>query len=59
MAKYVATDVLKIGFVTAALPGNVLEVSDEDIKKYGWEGKLKGAETRPAKASRGNDQAEA
>lgn len=39
MAK-IAKDVLKIGFVVAALPGNVVTASDEDIAKYGWADKI-------------------
>jgi hypothetical protein len=36
----VATDILKIGFVVAALPGNVVTATDEQIRQYGWEGKV-------------------
>lgn len=39
MAK-IATEVLKIGFTVAALPGNVVTASDEDIEKWGWTGKF-------------------
>lgn len=39
MAK-IAKDVLKMGFVVAALPGNVVTADDETIAKYGWADKI-------------------
>lgn len=54
MALKIATDVLKMGFTVAAVPGNTIEVSDEDIEKYGWADKVKDAPDAdaPAKSRR-------
>lgn len=52
MAK-VATEVLKMGFTVAALPGNVVTADDETIAKYGWADKIKddGKKARKGKAA--------
>lgn len=39
MAK-IAKEVLKMGFVVAALPGNVVTADDDTIAKWGWADKI-------------------
>lgn len=50
MAK-IAKEVLKMGFVVAALPGNIVTASDEEIAKWGWADKIEddGKDVRPSR----------